>query len=718
MTWKGPVPSPPDLSPYVHWWYDTEDPQVQKALNLVDLTPSAFRDAARDMADESYGGGSAVPIPKKSRNPKEPDNWNPHELMSRLPKVDPNTIIIGIVDTGIGLGHRSFRMQDGSTRFVAAWQQTAPFDPEQPQLPCGQELYSREINAAIQRHGAENYLDEEAFNRELCLVDPSHPFGQRDLDHAGAHGTHVLDLAAGHDPVYGDSAKAKQQRIIAINLPAPYMHGSAGNFLAFFAVLAVKRILFLADALWHRNNPDGKPVNGVIGYPIVLNFSYGMQAGPKDGTHEFERAFKKIIKERIKTFKDGNKHKGTASAVRLVMPAGNDNLSRGAASIVLGKEGSTLKLRENDDGSPVEYDATPEVIMPWRIKPGDATSNFAEIWTDAKSLESRPDSLLEDFKLFVTPPGAQRLEVKGLKSGKHYDLGNCARVYCSEHKAKSNGIEHLRLRLVICVAPTLAFAEHTPYAPAGLWEIKVQYDAEPATDVSFYVQSDQSIVRASNTGLLSYFDHPNYATHLETGRVRDSYAYDLKVPSKDLENWRIYGPVQRRGTHNALASVSLDDALASVICIGGYRDSDGAPALYSAAADGGSTKAGGREAISVSFPSENGAAHFGLLGAGARDGSVTAFRGTSMAAALATRFIAEELGPWLDGPREQATLGTERWIRDRGREWEDEIRKSGFTNEWGEYTRWSGYKILKSGVGRLPSPDAWHRGRVHRFGGE
>ena len=71
-----------------------------------------------------------------------------------------------------------------------------------------------------------------------------------------------------------------------------------------------------------------------------------------------------------------------------------------------------------------------------------------------------------------------------------------------------------------------------------------------------------------------------------------------------------------------------------------YRNSDGKPASYSATGIGKKTGEGNSAAPTAAFPTDDGAAHFGILSAGAANGSVVAMQGTSFASAQATRFIA------------------------------------------------------------------------------
>ena len=51
-------------------------------------------------------------------------------VLDRIPDLAPETVIVGIIDTGIALGHRRTRLpEDGGTRFLAAWQQSGLIHP-------------------------------------------------------------------------------------------------------------------------------------------------------------------------------------------------------------------------------------------------------------------------------------------------------------------------------------------------------------------------------------------------------------------------------------------------------------------------------------------------------------------------------------------------------------------------------------------------------------
>lgn len=770
---KSSEKKPNDTGPYAHWWTDKERAYIPEdilrgfAATELELTRSSpMRDTeAAKVAGALYSDGAVVPIPEAFANTSRHEDWEFEHVAERLPNDIPDgTVITGILDTGIALSHMMTNITAGETRVIAAWQQGTPMVNDdkgvrlQPWLPCGREVFAGEINQKLRQYGdGTGVVDEEAFNRDLGVTTPEVTLGNRDLEMAAAHGTHTLSLAAGFDPKDHDAETLAKQRIIAVNLPAQFSHGTGGNFLSYFAIYGLARILHLADALWEKNvlsKKGAKP--DCYGYPIVINFSYGMVAGPKDGYHVFEDAFRKILRSRELTARG---FKGGASPVRIMMPVGNDNLKRGAASSVLGANGVT-----NKHG----YTAEPEITLPWRIQPGDATANFLEIWTEAMGQRLFKNDLLKNLKVFVTPPGQPETKLENLDNNNIQDLGNYARVYSQQVKIgpfdtniqsdssaigvadSGNDNSVYRLALLVCVAPTTIDLKGAPTAPAGLWNVKVQYDGNTPVDFTFYIQSDQSAVVTSKTGLRSYFDHPNYRTHLtehdrqytskrpdelfrdESASVADTFSFDVNKGPIDNDDWKAFGPVQRRGTNNALSTLFLQE----IIVVGSYDDSNGFPTAYSSSTDGNPQGNyshvlaeerdamhpegihDARTSLTILYPGENAPTLFGILGAGARDGSVVGSRGTSMSTALATRAAGQA---FLTADRSQAEAfkktASEAWFRANAAVFEDQAT-SPKSDAWGQPSKWPGMGqggFLKMGTGRQPDPRG--PGKVRRIGG-
>ena len=113
--------------------------------------------------------------------------------------------------------------------------------------------------------------------------------------------------------------------------------------------------------------------------------------------------------------------------------------------------------------------------------------------------------------------------------------------------------------------------------------------------------------------------------------------------SDDLEPEATAGPVQRKGTHNALATAP------DVIVVAGHRESDGRPADYAATTyTPDRQRYGAAPTVTASFTTERAPAHFGLRAAGPRSAATILLRGTSFSAGLVTRHVVAELLAWRD----------------------------------------------------------------------
>jgi len=642
---------PSDQTPYVHWWWNTDsklpanirdfepfrstprfDPfQLPRTLGLLrkgadNETPKFNNVKAVKLAAQNYGGGASVPVPRGSVNPVWPsepgdlEEWITPEVIRRLPRdVPEDAVIVAVIDTGVALGHRALRRMDGTSRVISAWQQTAEFRHQsQEYLPFGEEWFAGDIDGKLRDHSRnrdlQNRLDEESFNRDLRLVEPHRIRGHRDLDHRASHGAHVMDLAAGRDPL---DPHCEKFRLIVINLPTQYLHGSAGNFLMYFAAFGLARVFDIANALWRKNFP-GK----AGGFPVAVNLAYGMMAGPKDGCMPLELMMEEFVLGRQKA----------NLRTSICMPAGNENLARAVAQTV---------------AEPTKWSKS----IPWRSQPSDQTSNYLEFWFRCRT--GSPGDDLKEYSFLITAPNGSKFQIKGAKDNHYADLsGVSARLYCHIHRV---GGHPRSVQFLLATSPTLIVQSNASVrtSPAGVWTIKLKCPV--AADVAAYAQSDQSSTVQSKAGLRGYFDDPEYQPRLENGRLRDSYSYSPGSTTPPVDQEPAHALVTRKGSHNALAATVYNSTMA------GYRLSDGQPALYS------STSAKLHPAIAEliqgAYPTDDSPALYGVLAAGARDGSSVTFRGTSMAAAQATRSAADEMFEWVTAgrPEQYPMVGSAGW---------------------------------------------------------
>lgn len=515
--------------------------------------------------------------------------------------------VTGVIDLGVPLGQQRTRLADEQrTRILAAWQQSASRaglgKEDQVYLPFGQEQLAPEINTLIQQHTSAGGFDEEGFNRASGVEDYARPLGQRELGLRVSHGAHILDCAAGMDATAsaGHAAAAARTRIIAVNLPARELVGHAAEHLEFFAVFALLRIATLADAIWEANKRHGQ-ASGGAGYAIVVNLSFGKQAGARDGMD--------LIADVLTKMNAARKLVGYRP-IFLSMPAGNENLERGNARVML------------RSGATTQFD--------WRIQPEDQSANFLEIWADDTQEAITPQALEIEVE---TPNGKYTAAFSEGSVGQARSLlddsGNAiARLY-----AISRGDGSQRTAYILATRWTLLYGSAQGVAPAGLWRARLRNKGAQPLQIVASTQTDQTEKPYSVTNQRSYFDHDDYDRFSAAGRAIDSYSYPLDgtppVPEDSSNLVRRHGTLNAigRGTHTLLAA--------------GYREADGRMANYSSTGLAGGK--GVQSQPTVALPSRTSAGHYGQIAASSRDGGGAALEGTSVSAAILTRRFSDFL---------------------------------------------------------------------------
>ncbi len=651
LSWTGWETDPSaaaGISPYIDWLkavsFDGQDEKDDLSIAPLPLSPLA--------ALISGNTTSPAPLPGFAR-PGATDTVAADPLIELTWMPDQDCTIVGVIDSAISLAHARFRRLDGGSRFLSAWLQGGDWRSGAA-VPFGRELFRTEIDRLMFRAMVAGAIDEPTFDRSAGLTQFGHARGDRRLENNATHGTFVTDLAAGFDLRQSSQDEFRRRLpIIGVGLPPRTSMGSSGNFLEFFATHAVEYIVDRADRIWRACGYDEGG-----GFPIVINMSYGLQAGPKDGFMLIEEVLRAI--------------ESAANAanrpIRVILPAGNDLLSEGAAAFDLGP----------GDAHSID----------WRISPEDHTPNYAELWSDELPGNGGPHPH-HPLNLSVSPPHGPHGPVQAGQHGQRMTLVDdsrpdvpLARIYCRKHAPKAQGAHpnwH-RVAYVVCTAPTLS-QDRMFGAPAGRWSWVVS--AASATRGYAYVQSDQSLTFGSDTGLVSTFAHPDFKPRDEFGRFIDVYSYptDGSAP----QDTDATPPMRRRGTMNAIAS------LPEARVIGSYRATDGKPSTFSSAAT--SDVVGvGRAAPTSLLPGADGAARFGLMAAGSKSGSAAIMGGTSFSTALATRSVALAMLDWIDGGRSGTPPGDEVWFQAQANQDESQANWPGTTMP------------EKGGFGRLTAP--------------
>ena len=518
----------------------------------------------------------------------------------------PTSVIVGVIDAGIALSHDRFRRPDGGTRILSAWLQGGKWH-KQKHLPFGRELMQGDIEDRMADCTTALGVDEGAFNRRAGLVDYAEPSVERWIDTAAPHGTHVADLAAGFDPEALNTMRDRLPMIV-VDLAPRVSVGPSGSFLEFYVMWAIRHIAETADAIWDASFAG----QAQGGFPVVINLSYGLLAGPKDGTMAIQKYIAGLNAAR----------QGRPPMV-MVLPAGNDNLERGVAMLSV----------------------APVASIDWRISPQDHTSNYVEVWTDAVAGPVVAGAT-HPLAVALHPPGGPAGPGTAGAAGQVCDLiwnkGRkdaevIARIYCRQtDNAMPDGspaTSH-RLHYVICTAPSWRVRRQA--APSGAWPITLSHQRVGAVPAQLCVQSDQDLTPGHGLGRLTTFDDPAYAVHDPVGRWNDTYMRDMALTG--VTRITQAGPVRQENTLNAIAGSP------GTLTVAGYRASDGMPADYSSA---------GRDGTNPLLPdfacvSDDGVWRIGRMAAGARSGSAAVLQGTSFATGEATRIVAHDLLRQLD----------------------------------------------------------------------
>ncbi|MBX6369271.1 MAG: hypothetical protein IRZ04_14890, partial [Rhodospirillales bacterium] len=265
-------------------------------------------------------------------------------------------VVVGIIDDGIAFAHESFREPGGGSRVEFFWMQDGLGGLE---LRKEDTPGRRGIDGLLADCTFANLVDEDELYRRAGVLD--FPLGgHKAVASRLAHGTHVLDVACGARP---DSAEGPNTRIIAVQLPIATTGLPVASTLATNIVTGIFYIL--------RRSIDVAARLGSPPLPVVINISYGITAGPHDGTHIIEGAIDAAVRFWRALL---------GVEIRVVIASGNSHLDRLHAEIAL-QPGEARDL-------------------PLRVQPDDQTPSVVEIWLPASLPPGR-----SRIEATVVPPG-------------------------------------------------------------------------------------------------------------------------------------------------------------------------------------------------------------------------------------------------------------------------------------------------------------------------
>jgi outer membrane protein OmpA-like peptidoglycan-associated protein/subtilisin family serine protease len=220
---------------------------------------------------------------------------------------------IGVIDWGCDFAHSDFLTDDGRTRLLAIWdQRTARYDGNR--FGYGRIHHADAIQAALRVRDPYRMLDYHPAVSDTGI---------------GAHGTHVLSIAAGNGRSGGPEGIAPEASLLFVHLGVPGWDragplGDSSNLL--------EAIDFMVETAGDR--------------PLVINMSLGRHGGPHDGSTLVELALDWLLSSR--------------PGLAIVQSAGN----------YFGRDAhSSGRLRSGAS-----------ITLPFHVNPGDTSPNEVEVW--------------------------------------------------------------------------------------------------------------------------------------------------------------------------------------------------------------------------------------------------------------------------------------------------------------------------------------------------
>jgi hypothetical protein len=398
--------------------------------------------------------------------------------------------LIGLIDDHFAVANRTFSM-DGEhrSRFLAVWSQ-------------GEKI---PVAGAGWRPAPDGF--GFVWSRGPATPRPErgpYPLNQRRF----THGTHVASLAAGRK---SSNDFAGDAELVGVQFPREVIEDTSGGAMTVQVLDAIHFILAAANP----NNLSGESVRRV-----VINLSYGTNAGAHDGTSILEAAMDELLALR----------KGRLA---IIVPAGNQRESRGHVR---------LGLNSTAGESPR--------ILKWQVLPDGGTPSFMEVWL--------PKDDAGKMSITVISPSGRRSPV--LVHGDTWTESDASwGVYFPLETTGSD----LKSGVLIAVAATRKKTCHQVSAEHGVWQVEVGLTAgaHELGDVHAWIERHDFVAGYRRNGQQSFFVDPHYRKYREKyGQPKDAAA----------------ALVKRQGAFNTIANGSM------TLVVGGYVEKSGERAPYSA----------------------------------------------------------------------------------------------------------------------------------------
>jgi hypothetical protein len=613
MLQSGFVSAFTELVPTLPFSSDTSEERSSRIDILLKVKKSRFR--------------VAFPVAKKAmhrlKKPEKPV-WYPDEGLCRRIGYKKKITVIAVIDDGLPFAHSNFRDRTGKhTRVEFCWLQSVAIDPCQRSVLFGREYTRPHIECLIKKHGD----DEDSLYRAAGATIDTEELGSL-IDRHGTHGAHVMDLAAGYARARREKAR-EEIRIIAVQLPNTIAWDTSGFGKDAYMLSAFHYIFDRADII-----AEGY---GVENLRLVINFSYGFSGGRHDGETELEAAIDELIEARRCRQATRTHPLLGSSPTALMLPAGNTFLDRLHGLIC-----------------PEDFRGNTATFY-WRIQPNDRTTSYLELWfwegfkPDGYAIELYdPSGDLRSYFEIKVPPndqiqqGADPNTMQPVQNAGYESIGQ---ISVDVHRADPEAQKDTgRYRVLIVVAPTDPEEPSLPRAEAGKWKVMIARGVHLIDQpIHCWIQRSADPESLRSGSRQSYLDDRAY----EESR----FTCQGDFAETDTKTF-----VRRFGSLNGLATGG------KALVAGGYRlgaglgsgPADARPSRYSSAgvlqsqpcdpslaSKEAKVSSWPEKQVSASSMSDRSRALPGTIAAGVRSGSHSLVQGTSAAAPLVARQLAE-----------------------------------------------------------------------------
>jgi hypothetical protein len=490
----------------------------------------------------------------------------------------PFDVIGAVIDNDIGFLNSTFRhssgAEAGNTRFQAVWLQSRECVASTPTPPInavqvGRILHKPEIDAMIRNDPRDEVRIYADINQNLHVWEPF-----RSAPPMQSHGTSVADLAYGQDLVPAD--RHLNTPLMAVQLPPDAAVDTTGTHSESYLVQGVRWLCARARQM-------------APGAKLVINISYGVLAGQKDGGKFLEAQIAREV----------TLAQALGQSVHVVYAYGNSLNSQQVAQVQ------------------VAPGATSEPLG-WTILPDDPVPNFLEIRALTAGPSPRVANLPDGVQVeLISPDGTPALcaspvpgaAVPPLGAAR---LGAAARLYHAPARTCAGRPDVLGF-YNLAIAPTVRIDPALPVAPAGEWQIVITNTAQAPVDLVLQIQRGDTA--------------PGFDIG---GRQSTFVGTAVRVVADGQPGWDVTLPLTNDGTSSAFANaahphihtVSADKDVLGDIAPADYA-SKGAPWT-------GVPVASDRKVVDQVFT-------FGQMTVGTYSGTTARLSGSSGAAALVSR---------------------------------------------------------------------------------